>query len=54
MTKIGPYEPSMEILFLADRFQDNIECSTTICDVQVSEIRLYGKKPIAKGCFKMP
>lgn len=34
----------MEILALADRFQNNIELSTTICNLYFIERKEYGKK----------
>ena len=41
MVETRSYKPSMEI-FLADRFQNNIELSTAIYNIQISKTALYG------------
>jgi len=43
MVEIRSYKASMEILFLGDRFQNNIELSTNLYR-QIWEISVYGKK----------
>ena len=42
MFEIRSYKTSMEAFILADRFQNNIEVSTTICILKFVQISVYG------------
>jgi len=52
MVEIRSYEPSMEI-FLADRFQNNIELSTAIYNIQISKTALYGSIKVSVRSFEV-
>ena len=45
MVEIRSYKPSTEVLILAERFQNDIEVSTTICILKFVQISGYGTKP---------
>jgi hypothetical protein len=44
----------MEVFILADRFQNNIEVSTTICILKFVQNSLYGTKPVFLDYLDQP